>query len=356
MIQSCKCEDGGQKIIGVCTALNCQSKRASCVECLKQLHLQHANKFLDLKKLQVFQEDQMKTFSYLKKLQNDFNRLKSILDNFIVSLNIEAHEKNIECQTISQLNSLTDKLVKLNYIEQSGYLIKSFQNLIQNMEDAKNNIQRLKIEYTLNEFISPSQNICISVNSSQLQMQIILSLYRQQKNMNTLVIKEKIRFSQQYKTDNIVLKDQETMVQTTDDKFGWVLCEPGIIQNQFVKNFAFEISKNDWLAIGICHKDQFLKQKGNFDIWDNNNHGCYLIDQSGKVFSQLKIEENNKSKNFKINNQDIIIIIVDKTNKKIQWINQTQNTQLWIMEFDASQDFYPVVCLRKSSIKVIDLK
>ncbi|CAK94168.1 unnamed protein product (macronuclear) [Paramecium tetraurelia] len=313
MSQYCIYEDHNEgTIIGVCTKLNCKYMGASCSTCLQSFHNKHFQEFfLDFKGLLQNWQQKIKTYCKLKSLQQQFNRLNIDLDDMIVRFNIEVQEQNFEHYTLQELKALTQKLAYLGLIEQ---YINPLEDLIQRMH-------------------------------AQIKSVKDLSLIQ-------------LRFSNELKSDNIVLNIQGSIASTSDEHLGLVLCETGVNKDSQVQEFTFKILKMDWMAIGIGHKDHIQCNKKKFDIWENSQHGCYLIDSIGKVFSPG--DNNNKKNNFSLKINDIITVKVDKTNKNVLWTDQNKQQlsvkfveQSQIMEFDVSQCICPVVCLRKSEVQVI---
>ncbi|CAD8180703.1 unnamed protein product [Paramecium octaurelia] len=305
MSQYCNYKDHDEgKIIGVCTNLNCKYRGGLCINCLKEFHRNHSQVYLlDLNGLQQNWQQKFKTYGKLKSLQQHFNRVKSVLDDMIVRFNIEVQEQNFENYSLSKLKDLTEKLAYLGLIEQ---------------------------------YINPLEDL-------------IQRIYAQIKSVKDLSIIQ-LRFSNELKSDNIYLNIEGSIASTSDESFGFVLCETGVNKESQVQEFTFKILKMDWIALGIIHKDQVPSNKKKFDIWENSQHGCYLIDSLGKVFSPG--ETNNSKNKFKLKKDDIITVKVDKTKKNVLWTNQNQQ-QLEMMEFDVSQSICPMVCLRKSDVQVI---
>ena len=114
--------------------------------------------------------------------------------------------------------------------------------------------------------------------------------------------------------DNSFIKESDFIIQG-----GQIKCISNNIQHKFVfLNLALHtnkktswsikiISKIQWLAIGVCDKEQVIKNKLTFEPLDTeHNHGCFLISSMGSVWNCNKRNEDSQS-GRKYNKDDTVI-------------------------------------------------
>ena len=114
--------------------------------------------------------------------------------------------------------------------------------------------------------------------------------------------------------DNSFIQESDFIIQG-----GQIKCISNNIQHKFVfLNLALHtnkktswsikiISKIQWLAIGVCDKEQVIKNKLTFEPLDTeHNHGCFLISSMGSVWNCNKRNEDSQS-GRKYNKDDTVI-------------------------------------------------
>ena len=115
--------------------------------------------------------------------------------------------------------------------------------------------------------------------------------------------------------DNSFIQESDFIIQG-----GQIKCISNNIQHKFVfLNLALHtnkktswsikiISKIQWLAIGVCDKEQVIKNKLTFEPLDTeHNHGCFLISSMGSVWNCNKRNEDSQS-GRKYNKDDTVIL------------------------------------------------
>ncbi|CAD8110128.1 unnamed protein product [Paramecium sonneborni] len=341
MDQKCNYENHNKIILYCCTNFQCKYQRTVCDICLKEFHNDHIDDLQNNEKLIEFRQKKKIILAQIKTFRQEFQQFFDFFNDFITSVTISEDEKLENC-TLTQLNFLTKKLVVLDQLQKSGLIENTLKPLNINIKTTQQNIKNLKKEFKKVENKQIPQNI-------HPQNQPNFSIQPGNK------IKQNcIRFSQQYKASNIELINSNTIAINQNRTFSLVLCEPGVTSLEQQREFAFKILKKDWIALGICHKSLLSNQKYEVNLWEDHNHGCYLIDEQGKVYSRLNARQNNRTKNFSLSENDVIIIKVNKIKKEVEWINQSKKEQLWIANIDVSKDIYPVICLYESRIQIID--
>jgi len=102
--------------------------------------------------------------------------------------------------------------------------------------------------------------------------------------------------------------------------YKFAILEPSIqIKGIQKRTFAFrfkEVSSNNWIAVGICHKN-IIVQKGYNFTYSQLNHGAYMISSNGGSWSNISSTYNNVVKAFKFGKGDLVTCEYDPFNLQL---------------------------------------
>lgn len=140
-------------------------------------------------------------------------------------------------------------------------------------------------------------------------------------------------FSEKLKHSNITLTGQMIAKSSTGTQsYKFCLLEPNINLKNLSKplTFAFKINinnvnyGNNWIAVGVCHKNIIVQKNYNF-TFSTLGHGAYMVSSNGGTWSNTNAQQNNSVKAFKFGSGDIIACKLSHVNKTIEFKNVKTN-------------------------------
>ncbi|CAD8121335.1 unnamed protein product [Paramecium sonneborni] len=322
-----QCQIHDKIIVGFCTQINCQHKKPCCFECQKNDHNNHSADILDNSKLIEMLKSSLETIDKARDYFQQIRNFQESLGEYINKFNFQEQE-DFSSLSFQGLNVLIDKLIQLKYFGQK--LIPQLQELAKKVSTIQSDINKLK-KSQIAELNLPSQKQQI------IQPSVEVSL-----NKNW-----KFSESDKFKSINIVIDGNK--IENFTNKIGFIILEPEInVMNQ--QKYIFKILQCKWIVLGLCHK-QFLNLKKALPDFYSDNHGTYLVNNEGQIYSHISKSENYTNKQFGFSKDDEILIEVDSKQKKIIWQNLNQKNIL-SLKIDITQKLHIIIGLNNSKIEI----
>ncbi|CAD8196397.1 unnamed protein product [Paramecium octaurelia] len=162
-----------------------------------------------------------------------------------------------------------------------------------------------------------------------------------------------ICFSNSNKHPKLQVKQCGLVVK--DNSFGskkFIACDP-VIPQEGIHEFTFQINKNGAVYVGMCILDKINFESGYVNIWDNHNHGTYLLCNDGFAFSNDSPQENKVETHFKFQKSDKITVFVNQTTKTIKW-HKFGTNEIIQMRFKNNKNLYPCLMIEGQKITIMD--
>ncbi|CAD8105894.1 unnamed protein product [Paramecium primaurelia] len=105
-----------------------------------------------------------------------------------------------------------------------------------------------------------------------------------------------------------------------------------------------------YVALGVGKKDMLLQINNQPNLFQQKEHGTYLVNSLGLVFSH---NSSTTYKNFSFKENDTIIIELDMGKSKITWTKLNDNSNISV-PFQNSFNLYPLLHLNQTVIQVVD--
>jgi hypothetical protein len=92
--------------------------------------------------------------------------------------------------------------------------------------------------------------------------------------------------------------------------YKYVLLDWTLANEKKVMKFKILQDKNNWVSIGIAHKN--IVESKNFEFsYSNIGHGAYMVGSNGNSCSNTRADANNTIKSFKFSKGDSVIVVYD---------------------------------------------
>ncbi|CAD8115063.1 unnamed protein product [Paramecium primaurelia] len=362
-----------KQIIGVCVNSECQKIRPYCQQCLKcYLHSEHLHDLQDFTDFYNYVQEGLNTYNKMQNLAEELQSIAKLITIIINQLSFNP-KINLKDMSIIAINNLINKIIRVKEVEKTmknnlelamiplQKIKQDFQELIH-----KNNEQQLIREEPHKKIPQKSKKQRRAVKECSKGLQIIQHQImtkqeeikhqvvcikpskskdekKQQQQQQMIINQGKYQFSNLYKNRAINVIQPENSAEG----FGFCVCDQAISKIG-ITLIAFRIIKCDWrIHIGVCDRDILIESKYDPNL-ANLDHGTYLINNQGDVFSTADIENNDKSKSFKFYNKNIITIEIDYQLQQITWIKKQPN-ETFTLKFDTQKELYPCVKLWGSS-------
>ncbi|KAL4507998.1 hypothetical protein ABPG72_021371 [Tetrahymena utriculariae] len=222
-------------------------------------------------------------FDNVYEFNGDVDKLKSSVSRLVNFIPQEDEEEGGEAE-------LEQKAIKINIESQ-------YQEIQRTLEKGNKEIETLleTQKKTLSEFI--------------LQANIIYK--------NSI----KFWFSNTYKHAQITLVSKNIVKSNgSNPSYRFAIMEPALPKNKQCR-FAFKIkqgSTNNWLAVGICHKNTIVSKNYGFQF-SNLGHGAYMISSNAGTWSTSQSAFNNVVKAFSFAKNDVVIVDYDPIGKTVKF-------------------------------------